>query len=119
MATSRRQFLNTAGAAAIYQLVDSGFTMKAAAANEQIGMGFIGTGVRGTYLLRKFKDIPGVRPIVVADLYDGYLDRAKEDTGGKIATTKRYEEVLNNSEVDAVVLATPDHWHKKMVIDSL
>ncbi|MCP5115046.1 MAG: Gfo/Idh/MocA family oxidoreductase, partial [bacterium] len=46
-------------------------------------------------------------------------DRAKEDTGGKITTTKRYEEVLNNSEVDAVVLATPDHWHKKMVIDSL
>jgi predicted dehydrogenase len=119
MSPSRRQFLNTAGAAVVYQLVDGGFSLKAASPNDELGMGFIGTGVRGTYLLRKFQAIEGVRPVVVADLYDGYLDRAKEDTEGKIATTKKYQEVLDNKDVEAVVIATPDHWHKKMVLDAL
>jgi len=119
MIENRREFLSAAGAAVIYKMVPSGFTLKAATANDQIGFGFIGSGVRGTYLLRKFQAIPGVRPIVVADLYDGYLRRAKEDTGGRIATTKRYEEVLANKDVDAVVIATPDHWHKKIVLDAL
>lgn len=116
---SRRNVLRTAGAAAIYKVVNSGFTMKAAAANDQIGMGFIGTGVRGTYLLDQFKDMPGVRPVIVADLYDGYLRRAKAQTGGAIATTKRYEEVINNREVDAVCIATPDHWHERMITEAL
>ncbi len=119
MAPSRRQFLSAAGAAAIYKVVDSGFALKAAAPNDQINMGFIGTGVRGAYLLQQFRDMPGVNPLVVADLYDGYLERAKEDTGGKIATTKKYEEVLDNKQVDAVVIATPDHWHRKMILDAL
>lgn len=119
MAHSRRRFLSTAGAAAIYRLAPSGFSMKAASANDQIGMGFIGSGVRGSYLLQKFQAIPGVRPVIVADLYDGYLRRAKEDTNGQIAATKDYEEVLSNSAVDAVVIATPDHWHRKMILDAL
>jgi len=119
MSPSRRHFLNTAGAAVVYKLVDSGFSLQAAAPNDQLGLGFIGTGVRGTYLLRKFQAIPGVRPVIVADLYDGYLLRAKQDTSGAIATTKDYREVLDNPEVDAVVIATPDHWHKRMILDSL
>ena len=111
--------MSSASAAVVYKLVDGGFSLKAAAANDQIGMGFIGTGVRGSYLLRKFKAIEGVRPIIVADLYDGYLARAKEDTDGKIATTKKYEQVLSNPDVDAVVIATADHWHKRLVLEAL
>lgn len=119
MTANRRQFLNTAGAAAIYKFVDSGFTMKAASANDQIGMGFIGSGVRGTYLLGQFQDIPGVRPIIVADLWDGHRERVKQQTHGVAATTKDYEKVLNHPQVDAVVIATPEHWHKEMVIGAL
>lgn len=103
----------------MYRLVDGGFAMQAAAANDEIGMGFIGTGVRGSFLLTAFQGVPGVRPVMVADLYDGYLERAKADTDGKIETTKHYEDVLNRGDIHAVAIATPDHLHKKMVLDAL
>ena len=119
MSSSRRVFLNTAGAAVIYKMASPGVSFQAAGANDQIGLGFIGTGVRGSFLLNEFQKIPGVRPVIVADLYDAYLRRAKEDTEGKIETTKHYEDVLNHRDVDAVVVAAPDHWHKKMVLDAL
>jgi len=117
--TSRRTFLRNSTAAVIYKLVDGGFSLKAAGPNDQIGMGFIGSGIRGTYLLEQFSSIPGVRPLIVADLYDGYLERAREQTQGAVKTTKRYEEVLERKDVDAVVIATPDHWHCRMVLDAL
>jgi predicted dehydrogenase len=119
MSDSRRQFLGRTGAAAVYSLVSSGFALQAAGANDQIGFGFIGTGVRGSELLGEFKDIAGVRPLIVADLYDDYLERAKEQTNGTIETTKEYRAVLDRKDVDAVVIAAPDHWHKHMVLDAL
>jgi predicted dehydrogenase len=119
MVKSRRDFLSAAGAAIVYQLVGARPSLKAASANDQIGLGFIGTGIEGAMLLGQFMKISGVRPIIVADLYDGYLQRAKEQTGGTIETTKDYYAVLNRKDVDAVVIATPDHWHKRMVLDSL
>ncbi len=119
MTSNRRQFLNTAGAAVIYKVVDSGFSLKAAAANDQIGLGFIGVGVRGSYLMDKFMAIPGVRPIMVADLWDGHLERSRNKTNHSIETTKEFEKVLANPKVDAVVIATPDHWHKDLVIAAL
>lgn len=118
MASNRRNFLRTAGAAAVYQLVESGFSLRAAPPNSQIGLGFIGAGIRATQLMEEFKNIAGVRPVAVSDLYDGYLERAKQQLGD-VQTTKRYEAVLDNKEVDAVVIATPDHWHKKIVLDAL
>lgn len=119
MGQSRRQFLGKAAAAVVYKLVDSGSQLKAAGPNDQIGFGFIGTGIQGAILMEQFIKMPGVRPVVVADLYDGCLQRAKEQTNGVIETTKHYHEVLNRKEVDAVVIATPDHWHKRMVLDAL
>ena len=71
MQHTRRSFLRKSGAAAIvYKIVDGGFQMKAAGANDTIGMGFIGVGIRGSYLLENFQKISGVRPIIAADLYD-------------------------------------------------
>jgi predicted dehydrogenase len=119
MVENRRQFLGKAGAALVFKLVDSGFALRAAGPNDQVGFGFIGTGIRGSEIMGEFLKIPGVRPVIVADLYDGYLERAKEQTEGKIETTKDYFEVLNRKDVEAVVIATPDHWHKQMVLDSL
>ena len=119
MTDNRRQFLAKTGAAVVYQLVASAPFLKAAAANDQIGLGFIGTGIQGAILMDNFIRMPGVRPVIVADLYDGCLQRAKEQNDGKIETTKRYEEVLGRKDVDAVVIATPDHWHKRMVLEAL
>ena len=71
MTDNRRQFLGKTGAAVVYQLVASAPFLKAAAANDQIGLGFIGTGIQGAILMDNFIRMPGVRPVIVADLYDG------------------------------------------------
>ena len=93
--------------------------MKAAGPNDKIGMGFVGVGIRGSYLLENFQAVSGVRPVIAADLYDGHLEHAKEVTGGKIETTSDYHYVIGNKDVDAVVIATPDHWHRQMMLDAL
>ena len=120
MSSTRRSFLGRAGAAAIvYKVVNSAPQLRAAGANDQIGMGFIGIGIRGMYLLEAFKAIPGVRPIATADVYDGHFTRAKEITDGKIETTRDYHAILARKDIDAVTIATPDHWHRQMFLDAL
>jgi len=120
VAQTRRDFLSAAAASAvIFRLVDSGPYLKAAGPNDQIGLGHIGVGIQGTNLLRAFKSVPGVRPIIAADLYEGHLAHAKELTDGTIETTKEYHEVLKRKDVDAVVIATPDHLHRQMVLEAL
>ena len=120
MPQSRRRFLAGTGVTAIaYKLAGSPPPLRPAAPNDQVGLGFIGVGIRGTQLLRAFKNTAGVRIVAAADLYDGFLQNAKEVTQGSIATTKAYEEILSRRDVDAVVIATPDHWHRRMVLDAL
>ena len=69
MQHTRRSFLRNSGAAAIvYKVVDGGFQMKAAGPNDKIGLGFVGVGIRGSYLLENFQAVPGVRPVIAADL---------------------------------------------------
>ena len=62
---------------------------------------------------------PACDPCIAADLYDGHLEHAREVTGGKIETTKDYHQVIAHKDVDAVVIATPDHWHRQMMLDAL
>jgi predicted dehydrogenase len=120
MNNSRRDFIRRAGAAAIvYKVVDSGPFLRAAAPNDQIGLGFIGVGIRGTQLLEGFKAISGVRVVAAADCYDGHLTNVKEVTNGAAATTRDYQAILARNDVDAVVIATPDHWHRQMTLDAL
>jgi predicted dehydrogenase len=117
--THRRSFLTTAGAAAVYTLSGEAPKAKAAGPNDQVGLGFIGVGIRGSGLIDEFKRNPASRFVVAADLYDGYLQHAKEATDGRFETTKRYEDVLNRKDIDAVVIAVPDHWHKRMTLEAL
>ena len=84
-----------------------------------MGLGFIGVGIRGSGLMDEFKRNPASKFVVAADLYDGYLQHAKEFTDGRMETTKRYEDVLNRKDIDAVVIAVPDHWHKRMTLEAL
>lgn len=120
MESTRRHFIRTAGATAVlYQLAGPKPQLKGAGPNDQIGVGFIGVGIRGSYHLDNFKKMPGVRALMAADCYDGHLAWAKETTEGAIETTRDYHALLNRRDIDAVVIATPDHWHARMVLDSL
>lgn len=117
----RREFLTTAaGAAAVFTLAGEAPRMRAASVNGEIGIAFIGSGIRGTQLIDEFKPIQGLRFLSVCDLYDGSLARAKEQLANdQLHVTKDYRAVLDRKDVDAVVIATPDHLHKRMVLDAL
>ncbi len=91
----------------------------ALAPSDTLNIGQIGVGIRGSQLMDEFSRIPGVNLAMAADLYDGYLQHAREFLQDKVRTTKHYEDVLNDKSIDAVIIATPDHWHKKMTLDAL
>lgn len=88
-------------------------------ANDQINLGLIGSGIQGIYDTRAALSVEGVKLVAACDLYQGRLDRAKELWGDAIFTTRDYRELLERRDIDAVIVATPDHWHQKITIDCL
>ncbi len=114
MPSSRRVFLTSSS------LV---FALKGAPPNPAISntvrIGFIGSGIRGKQLIEEFIAVKGVQGVAVADVYDGCLERAKEQLGDKIQTARDYRAILDNKDIDAVVIATPDHLHEKVTLDAL
>jgi len=127
--TTRRQFmLQGATSAARFGLLLNGKLVafestplpKPAPANDRVGLGFIGFGIRGNILLEAARQTGQADFIEVCDCYQGHLERAKERTDGKIATNfAQYKKLLNRKDIDAVVVATPDHWHLPIVLDAL
>src|SRR5690349_5015019 len=87
--------------------------------NSQINVAVIGMGIMGFSNAETTVQVPGVKLVGVCDLYTGHLDRAKEIYGKDIFTTKNYKEVLDRKDVDAVIIATSDHWHDRISIDAM
>ena len=88
------------------------------AANERVGLGFIGVGNRGDQLIEAFKAHDDAEITAICDVYEPYVAFAKQKAGGKPFTTGDYRELLDRKDVDAVVIATPDHWHALQFIDA-
>ena len=89
------------------------------AANDHIQIALIGAGLRGQGDAATAIQVPGVKLVAVADCYDGRLARSKELWGADVFTTRDYSEILARKDVDAVIIATPDHWHKQVAVDAL
>src|ERR1700736_42034 len=95
------------------------FPSKAAAASDRVRFGIIGVGMQGSGLLTNAIQLPGVECVAACDLYDGRHTLAKEIAGTKVTTTRRYQELLANKDIDAIIIAVPDHWHKQVVVDAV
>ena len=138
--TTRRSFLknstSTAAAVALgLNLAGAGGTQTVRSANEKIRVGFIGVGNRGTQLLTRFMKQDDVEIAAICDVYEPYLardyskveQRLKDALGGRIpkmtenlgenvARYKDFRRLLDRRDIDAVVIATPDHWHAVQTI---
>lgn len=88
-------------------------------ANDKVNIAVIGMGIMGFNNIESTLKVPGVKLVSVCDLYDGRLERAKEVYGKDIQTTKNYKEILDRKDIDAVIIATSDHWHDRMSIDAM
>jgi predicted dehydrogenase len=89
------------------------------AANDHIQIALIGAGGQGQNDTKVAASVPGVKVVAAADCYNGCLEHAKELWGKDIQTTRDYNEILARKDVDAVIIATPDHWHMQASIDAM
>jgi len=125
---SRRNFLQTAAGAASLALATKVIALPEPAYAQEwasgpngtlVNFGIIGIGMQGSGLLKTAVELPGTKCIAACDLWDGRQTLAKEIAGPNIAVTRKYQELLANPGVQAVIIAVPDHWHKQIVVDAL
>jgi predicted dehydrogenase len=115
--TTRRDFVKTTAAAAALTALSASRVL---GANERIKMGAIGVGGMGTGhvggLVKRAKD-DNVQLLAVCDVYQRRVTRAKNICKGEGFLD--YRKIIDNKDIDAVMIATPDHWHAKISIDAL
>lgn len=85
-------------------------------ANDRVGLGFIGFGLIGKRHVLDFRDQPGVNMAAVAEVHRGRRDEAAALMGGSPRAYGDFRRLLDNRDVDAVVVSTPDHWHALMTM---
>src|SRR5579863_17017 len=89
-----------------------------AAPSDTVRFGMIGVGMRGAGLLETSIALPGVECAAACDPYEGRRTLAKQILTKPAPITARYRELLDNKEIDCIVAAVPDHWHKQIIVDA-
>jgi len=87
-------------------------------AHDRIRCGTIGTGNRGAYLTAQFKEL-GVEMAAVCDVYEPHLQDGLKAASTGAKSYIDYRRLLEDKSIDAVVIATPDHWHAQMLVDAV
>jgi predicted dehydrogenase len=117
---TRREFLKEAAVVGAGVAAFGGLTpARALGANDRIRLGLLGAGERGTYDMKVFMGNPDVEVVAVCDVYEPHRLNAQEVAGSQAQVYTDYREVLERKDVDAVLIATPDHWHKQVLIDAV
>jgi predicted dehydrogenase len=116
--SGRRRFLQAAGAA----LTTSLFTGKIHGANDKVNVAFIGTGKMGSANIGYAGKVPGIQIVSVCDVYQPALERAQAQARklgfDDVKAFQDFREILADKSVDAVCIATPDHWHAYMMVEA-
>ena len=121
---TRRDFVKAAGAvtavaSALPAVEGAPFIQTVRAANDQVQYGFIGTGSRGTYLLKHLHETDAGRCVAVCDNWDVNLKKGVDTAGNNPAAFKDYRELLARKDIDAVMIAVPLYMHFPIAKDSL
>lgn len=131
MGNQRRDFLKKAGGTLALATIGPGLQTQASAksielksaakvsANDKIRIGLIGAGIIGHYDTNTALLVDGVELVAACDLYTGRIEYAKEKWGNDLFTTRDYREILARTDIDAVLICTPDHWHERIAIDAM
>jgi predicted dehydrogenase len=124
---SRREFVGIGAAAAgassaggrLPSPVRSLLRERRVAPSDRVRFGMIGVGMQGSGLLGDSIQLPEVECVAACDLYDGRHTLAREIVRPDLPVTRRYRELLDNKNIDCIVAAVPDHWHRQIVIDAV
>jgi predicted dehydrogenase len=111
MSTTRRTFLQT--------VVATTAAAQSTSPNNRIRLGVIGCGARSHELMQALLQIPSAEIVGVVDAYKGRVERAIDRVGGKARGYRDYREIMADRSIDGVVVVTPDHWHRRMVLDAI
>lgn len=125
--SSRREFMRFAAgstlagslAPSVVRAVEPRSEEKPVAPSDRIRIATIGMGGMGFGDARTALEVPGVEFVAAADCYDGRLTHVKEVFGKNVMTTRDYREILSRPDIDAVIVATPDHWHTRIAVDAM
>jgi len=120
MPQTRREILKTASLsrwAAVPLSAAAAQTRRSA--NDRIQVGVVGCGARSQELMAALMANPNTAIVAIADAYQGRVKRTQENWGAGAKAYTDHREVFGRADVDAVVIATPDHWHKTMCLDAL
>ena len=118
---TRRRFLRNSSASLVSGYLASSVVSatKILGANDRVRLGVIGTGGRARYLMGLLKNLPGNEQIGVCDVYEPNMEQAFALIGNGAKRYGDYRTMLDSKEIDAVVIGSPDHWHKQMTIDAV
>jgi predicted dehydrogenase len=108
---NRRSFIIATGLTALA-------STRVLGANDTLRVGVIGAGGRMGDLLNAADKVGGYQIVAVSDVYGPRRDAVKQRSNGTATTHLNYHEVLEK-EIDAVLIASPDHWHVRMAVDAL
>ncbi len=89
---------------------------RVAGANDRVGVGFIGCGLIGLRHIADFRKLPDAALVAVSDVYQPRVDQARQLCGGAAKPYADFRKLLEDKDVDAVVISTPDHWHALQTI---
>lgn len=93
------------------------------APSDRIALGVIGSGGRGRYVMGVFQKDPAVRVGAICDVYEPHLESALSAAtkvqGSSPRAIRNYKQLLGDKSIQAVLIATPEHWHHRMVLDAL